>query len=153
MLLLITIRTIQLISYAILTTESHLPSSSSRLTIIKHTTIKVSPSTQSIHSCTRKKPSSYTQIHSCYYYQDLHILPLHTRSRKPFNRIIPPSYKTKVQWFSRTNFIPSIFSNVRFGRYVVTRFLADANFHGHRPTVTIKPSDSYYLCLDRLSQY
>lgn len=41
-----------------------------------------------------EKPSSYTQIHSCYYYQDLHISPLHTRSRKSFNRIISPSYLT-----------------------------------------------------------
>lgn len=36
-------------------------------------------------------------------------------------------------------FIPSIFSGAQFGRYVVTRFLADAYFHGHRPTVPIKP--------------
>jgi len=57
-----------------------------------------------------------------------------------------------IKSVSYPNYIPSIFSNVRFGRYVVTRFLADANFHGHRPTVTIKPSDSYYLCLDYLSE-
>jgi len=43
---------------------------------------------------------------------------------------------------SAANSFPSIFSNARFGRYVATRFLADANLHGHRPTVTISPSDS-----------
>ena len=30
---------------------------------------------------------------------------------------------------------PSIFRAAEFGRYVVTRFLADADFYGHRPTV------------------
>jgi len=91
------------------------------------------------------KPSSYTQIHFCYYYQDLLISPLHTRSRKSFNRIISPSYLILTLKSKRpraANYIPSIFSKARFGRYVVTRFLADANFHGHRPTVSIKPSDS-----------
>lgn len=98
-----------------------------------------------------EKPSSYTQIHSCYYYQDLHISPLHTRSRKALQQNNIALLLNIVKKFSYQNYIPSIFSNVRFGRYVVTRFLADANFHGHRPTVTIKPSDSYYLLLDYLS--
>lgn len=40
---------------------------------------------------------------------------------------------------------PSIFSSARFGRYVLTRFLADANFHGHRPTVTIRPPDYTHI--------
>lgn len=30
---------------------------------------------------------------------------------------------------------PSIFGAAEFDRYVVTRFLADADFYGHRPTV------------------
>lgn len=30
---------------------------------------------------------------------------------------------------------PSILVYPKFDRYVVTRFLADSNFHGHRPTV------------------
>lgn len=33
----------------------------------------------------------------------------------------------------------SIFRAGTFGRYVVTRFLADSNFHGHRPTVQMQP--------------
>jgi len=92
-----------------------------------------------------------TQIHSCYYYQDLHMQPLHTRSRTSFYRTAPPSYLTPAKAASLASSIPSIFSSIRFGRYVVTRFLADANFHGHRPTVSIKPPDSHNPRLDSLS--
>lgn len=41
---------------------------------------------------------------------------------------------------------PSIFRAAEFGRYVVTRFLADADFYGHRPTVCIQPHPSWVLC-------
>jgi len=37
---------------------------------------------------------------------------------------------------------PSIFGTPRFGGYVVTRFLADADLHGHRPTVATAPAPS-----------
>jgi len=37
---------------------------------------------------------------------------------------------------------PSIFGAPRFGRYVVTRFLADADLHGHRPAVSTAPTPS-----------
>lgn len=37
---------------------------------------------------------------------------------------------------------PSIFGAPRFGRYVVTRFLADADLHGHRPAVPTAPAPS-----------
>lgn len=41
---------------------------------------------------------------------------------------------------------PSIFGASEFGRYVVTRFLADAYFYGHRPTVPIQTPPSWALC-------
>lgn len=37
---------------------------------------------------------------------------------------------------------PSIFRAPQFGRYVVTRFLAAANLHGHRPAVNIATTRS-----------
>lgn len=37
---------------------------------------------------------------------------------------------------SRHRSAPSIFRTPRFGGYGATRFLADASFHGHRPTVS-----------------
>lgn len=37
---------------------------------------------------------------------------------------------------------PSIFGAPRFGGYVATRFLADADLHGHRPTVATAPAPS-----------
>lgn len=43
---------------------------------------------------------------------------------------------------------PSIFGTAEFGRYVATRFLADADFYGHRPTVKIQLSPSWFLCPD-----
>lgn len=61
-----------------------------------------------------------------------HSLPRHARARLP--RIASGA--------SRRRSAPSIFGAPRFGRYVVTRFLADADLHGHRPTVPIAPAPS-----------
>lgn len=41
---------------------------------------------------------------------------------------------------------PSIFGAAEFGRYVATRFLADADLYGHRPTVWTQPRPSWFLC-------
>ena len=41
---------------------------------------------------------------------------------------------------------PSIFSRRRFNGYVATRFLPDANLHGHRPAVPICAPLSWGLC-------
>lgn len=41
---------------------------------------------------------------------------------------------------------PSIFRTAEFGRYVVTRFLADSNFYGHRPTVYIQLLLYWFRC-------
>lgn len=41
---------------------------------------------------------------------------------------------------SRRRSAPSIFGAPRFGRYVATRFLADADLHGHRPAVATAPA-------------
>lgn len=43
--------------------------------------------------------------------------------------------------------IPSIFRKARFGGYVATRFLADANLHGHRPAVPTAPAPSLPVLL------
>ncbi|KAI5163269.1 hypothetical protein NEAUS03_2265 [Nematocida ausubeli] len=43
---------------------------------------------------------------------------------------------------SRHGSAPSIFGAPRFGGYVATRFLADADLHGHRPAVPIAPAPS-----------
>lgn len=43
---------------------------------------------------------------------------------------------------SRHGSAPSIFGAPRFGRYVTTRFLADADLHGHRPAVTTAATPS-----------
>ena len=43
---------------------------------------------------------------------------------------------------SRHGSAPSIFGAPRFGRYVATRFLADADLHGHRPAVPTAPAPS-----------
>ena len=52
---------------------------------------------------------------------------------------------------SRRGSAPSIFGAPRFGRYVATRFLADADLHGHRPTVLIAPAPS--LSVPRSAAY
>lgn len=61
-----------------------------------------------------------------------HSLPRHARARLP--RIASGA--------SQGRSAPSIFGAPRFGRYVATRFLADADLHGHRPTVPIAPAPS-----------
>jgi len=61
-----------------------------------------------------------------------HALPRHARARLP--RIASGA--------SCRRSAPSIFGAPRFGGYVVTRFLADADLHGHRPTVPIAPAPS-----------
>jgi len=61
-----------------------------------------------------------------------HSLPRHARARLP----------RTASGASRRRSAPSIFGAPRFGRYVVTRFLADADLHGHRPTVPIAPAPS-----------
>jgi len=70
-----------------------------------------------------------------------HALPRHARARLPRN----------ASRASCRRSAPSIFGTPRFGRYVVTRFLADADLHGHRPTVTIAPAPS--LPVLRLATY
>lgn len=47
---------------------------------------------------------------------------------------------------SRATSAPSIFGCCRFDRYVATRFLPDANLHGHRPTVLICTQPLWCLC-------
>jgi len=59
-------------------------------------------------------------------------LPRHARARLP----------RCASGASRRRSAPSIFGAPRFGRYVVTRFLADADLHDHRPTVPIAPAPS-----------
>jgi len=61
-----------------------------------------------------------------------HCLPRHARARLP--RIASGA--------SCGRSAPSIFGAPRFGGYVLTRFLADADLHGHRPTVPIAPAPS-----------
>jgi len=59
----------------------------------------------------------------------------HTRpSQEQCRPLTAPSFASLGQ----SNSIPSIFLEAQFGRYVITRFLADANLHGHRPTVSIR---------------
>jgi len=62
-----------------------------------------------------------------------HSLPRHTRARLPHN----------ASGASRPRSAPSIFGSPRFGRYVVTRFLADTNLHGHRPAVQTALTPSF----------
>lgn len=59
-------------------------------------------------------------------------LPRHARARLP----------RTASGASRHRSAPSIFCTPQFGGYVATRFLADANLHGHRPTVPIAPAHS-----------
>jgi len=61
-----------------------------------------------------------------------HNLPRHARARLP----------RTASGASRCRSAPSIFGPPRFGRYVATRFLAAADLHGHRPTVSIAPTPS-----------
>lgn len=61
-----------------------------------------------------------------------HSLRRHARARLPRN----------ASRASRGRSAPSIFGAPRFGGYVATRFLADADLHGHRPTVSTAPAPS-----------
>ena len=70
-----------------------------------------------------------------------HSLRRHARARLPRN----------APGASRRGSAPSIFGAPRFGRYVATRFLADADLHGHRPAVTTAPAPS--LSGPRLAAY
>lgn len=56
-----------------------------------------------------------------------------TRSR-PHASPQAPCQSTHLQ-VSHATSPPSILVYPKFDRYVLTRFLADSNFHGHRPTV------------------
>lgn len=110
------------------------PSSSSHLTAHKHTALNASPYQQSFHPCTQGT-LVHTQVAL------LLLLPRSARSAPPpplaqdlhkDNAALLPGY---AAWASDRSSIPSIFPGGQFGRYVTTRFLADTNLHGHRPTV------------------
>lgn len=132
-------------SYVILHLHTNHQSQSSHLTQGKHTNIKAPPYTQSIHSHTNRKPSSIKQIVSLLLLpRSAHIYPP-PQLTQDLQQTYVALLLTISHKASHRSKIPSIFSNVRFGRYVVTRFLADTNFHGHRPTVSIKLSDSFTL--------
>lgn len=62
-----------------------------------------------------------------------------------FNAIITPAYTyiyiITLKYMILSKYFaqaPSIFKAAWFGRWVVTRSLADSDFHGHRPAVRIK---------------
>lgn len=59
---------------------------------------------------------------------------LRRRSRARLPHVVPGA--------SRRRSAPSIFGAPRFGGYVATRFLADADLHGHRPAVLTAPAPS-----------
>jgi len=87
-----------------------------------------------------------------------HCYPLTTQRDKGFGSLVTTGRKTAAGNSSITeqqpssclpapdivthSSIPSIFRRARFGRYVATRFLADTNLHGHRPTVITTPPRS-----------
>jgi len=67
------------------------------------------------------------------------IIPVHPHSRKDFLPANTPFYLSA----SDNGSTPSILWPRKFRRYVVTRFLPDADFHGHRPAVFIYPNLSF----------
>jgi len=71
-----------------------------------------------------------------------------TRSR-PRASALPPCQSTNLQ-ASRCTSPPSILVYPKFDRYVLTRFLADSNFHGHGPTVLTWSSTLLMLCIRSL---
>jgi len=77
--------------------------------------------------------------HNRYYFQDLLRESLHTQSPVSFSAIHVPVYQIPLQ-ASHDRSPPSILVYPKFDRYVATRFLADSNLHGHRPTVITWPS-------------
>lgn len=54
-----------------------------------------SVSVYTVDSLPRRRNPHPTQTHYCYYYQDLHTRPLHIRSRRSFDRTVPPPYLTQ----------------------------------------------------------
>jgi len=117
------------------------PSHSSRLPGHTHATLKASPYTQSVHSRKQETLIPHTNALLLLLPRSAHIAPPRPLTQALLQNDAAP-LQVKTTAGSVTGSIPSIFSSARFGRYVVTRFLADANLHGHRPTVTIKPPDS-----------
>lgn len=65
------------------------------------------------------------------------------RALRPCGRAGLPRSASRA---SRAASAPSIFAGPRFDRYVATRFLPDANLHGHRPTVCIGAPALWALC-------
>lgn len=81
----------------------------------------------------------------CYYNRDLYQRRLQPGLHlKPSTLTAAPAYSLMANytvpstvWYGSGAQVSSIFRAGKFGRYVVTRFLADPNFHGHRPAVLI----------------
>lgn len=149
--LIMTIRTHTCASYAALAPPTAYPSQESRLNAQQHASIEASLYTQSVHSRRRETLILYTNTLLLLLPRSARIAPPHSLAQA-LQQDDAALLLGTAERTSYGNCMPSIFSNARFGRYVVTRFLADANFHGHRPTVAIKPSDSYYLPLGYLSR-
>lgn len=75
----------------------------------------------------------------CYCHQDLHRGRLHACARTRFCGACAPSYHAVRARGRGGAAAPSIFGAGLFGRYVATRFLAAADFYGHRPAVPTCP--------------
>lgn len=83
----------------------------------------------------------------CYSHQDLHRRRLRARPRARFaGPCAPPYYAPRACAESARGSAPSIFGAPEFGRYVATRFLADADLYGHRPAVPTRAPPSWSLC-------
>jgi hypothetical protein len=97
-----------------------------------------------------------------YSLQDLLLAALHARSPQPFLARPVPTYfyyrldlrqarqaprraSCNKEGNRREAAAPSIFSADKFGRYVVTHFLAGADLHGHRPAVLTRRRLSWAL--------
>ena len=76
---------------------------------------------------------------------------LHARSRTRFPGTRAPAYHALRRGPRAGRSAPSIFGAPRFGRYVATRFLADADLHGHRPAVRTAAAPS--LSVPRSATY
>lgn len=146
LLLFVTIHSYIRPNSVVLTPRVAHPSQSSHLKGMQHATIEASPYTQSIHPWKTREPSSKnanpflattTKICS----QN----PSTCAHAHPSQESCCPLTRQCLRGFGLSNSIPSIFLEAQFGRYVVTRFLADANLHGHRPTVKIRLSSYHPL--------
>lgn len=76
--------------------------------------------------------------HIYYYHQDLYHRQFLSCSRRRFSTTCASSYHHDRHRDSTAPSYacsPSIFKTSSFGRYVVTHFLADFDFHDHRPAV------------------